>query len=82
MSWKLEIEYVGKEGKWASNAIRFATKEEALSDAHSFRQNWLMENQYRVTESTDPVSHRWENGRLIPLDWERDTRKKEETEKP
>ena len=47
-------------GQCAGNGLRFATKEEAeayVAALSSVRKS-------RVVESSDPVTYRWENGRL------------------
>ncbi len=50
-------------GKWAGNALRFATKEEAEANVRNLMMRWLSVRETRVVESDDPVNYRWVNGK-------------------
>ena len=64
-SWKAEI----TDGSgWASNALRFATKEEAQQSGQRTFDRWMAAKDLRVVESTDPVSHRFENGENVKIE--------------
>ena len=67
MSWKPEVEVVNEEGKWHGNGLRFATREEALSNATALMGRWMMVLQCRATKSDDPVNYAWVNGELVPV---------------
>jgi hypothetical protein len=62
MSWKAEVIADGS-GNWAGNAVRFATKEEAIPYAIDLRFRWTAVRDFRVVECDDPVNYRWVNGR-------------------
>ena len=46
-------------GKWAGNALRFATQEEAHDYVVNLSRRWLLVRDMRVVESDDPVNYRW-----------------------
>lgn len=56
MSWKPEVIADGI-GKWAGNALRFATKEEAESNVYDLMMRWMSVRETRVVECDDPVTH-------------------------
>ena len=62
MSWKSEV-IADNSGKWCSNQLRFATREEAEADVAELASRWLLVRQTRVVESDDPVNYRWVNGK-------------------
>ena len=58
-------EYIAdSSGKWAGNALRFATREEAEANAKDLERRWVLVRDTRVVESDDPVNYRYEDGRL------------------
>ena len=68
-SYKPEFKVFG-DPKFYSNVTRFATKEEAEQAASSRFAVWAMAEDYRVTESDDPVNRRRVDGIVIWLDLE------------
>lgn len=63
MSFKPEVSTDG--GKtFASNALRFATREEAEASAKDLMSRWLLVTDWRVAESDDPVEHKIVENRL------------------
>ena len=66
MSWKPEV-IADSTGKWYGNALRFATEAEAKASASELSMRWLAVRDWRATECDDPVTHKIENGRLVPL---------------
>lgn len=64
-SWKPEVKV---HGEWASNALRFATKGEALASASSLFSRWILCEDGRATESEDPVNCKREDGRDVHLE--------------
>lgn len=56
-SWKPEV-FV--DGKWASNALRFATKAEAEASVNELLSRWFVPSDGRATESEDPVNYRFD----------------------
>jgi hypothetical protein len=63
-SWKAEV-IADSTGKWCGNALRFATKEEAEAYVADLAYRWALVTDTRVSESTVPPSHRWENGGAV-----------------
>lgn len=53
MSWKTEVLV---EGKWASNALRFATEQEALDAGVELLSRWFVPTDHRAVECGDPVN--------------------------
>lgn len=56
-SWKSEVLV---DGKWASNALRFATKAEAEASVNELLSRWFVPSDGRATESEDPVNYRFD----------------------
>ena len=56
-SFKVEVLV---DGKWASNALRFATKEEAESSGYELLSRWFVPSDSRAAESEDPVNYRFD----------------------
>lgn len=48
------------EGKWSSNALRFATKEEAEASVRELMSRWWVPDDGRATESSDPVNYKFD----------------------
>lgn len=57
MSWQPELQVSGEAG-WHTNALRFATQEEALASAKDTFSRWLLATAYRAAPSDDPVNYR------------------------
>jgi hypothetical protein len=57
ISWKTEVLV---EGKWATNALRFATKEEAEASGNELLSRWFVPSDSRAAESEDPVNYRFD----------------------
>lgn len=54
---------------FAGNALRFATKEEALASAKELYHRWYLCVDYRADESDDPVNYAWDPERgNVPLE--------------
>jgi hypothetical protein len=64
-SWKPEVLV---DGKWATNALRFATAEEAFASMMELRMRWWVPTDGRATESEDPVNYRFVNGQNIRIE--------------
>lgn len=56
-SWKPEVLV---DGKWASNALRFATKAEAEASVNELLSRWFVPSDGRATESEEPVNYRFD----------------------
>lgn len=54
-------------GEWAGNGLRFATQEEAERSAADLAARWLLVEDFRVDESSDPVNYAIVDGRLVPV---------------
>ena len=66
MSWKPEV-VTDKTGTWVGNALRFATKEEAIANVNALAMRWSLVTDMRVVESTDPVNYQWVDGKLVRI---------------
>lgn len=58
MSYKAEV-IADSTGNWNSNALRFATQDEAQSYGRDLMGRWMAVREMRVVESTDPVNYDW-----------------------
>jgi len=66
MSWKTEV---CAQGSWSSNALRFATKEEAEASGRELLSRWFVPTDSRATETPDePVNYKFENGKNVRLE--------------
>lgn len=54
-SWKPVVQ-TDDSGKWYDNAVRFATKDEALQSARDLSNRWMLVNSFDAHESDDPVN--------------------------
>lgn len=66
MSWKPEV-VADSTGKWNANGLRFATKEEAETNAKNLAAKWWLVTNTRAVESDDPVNYHWVDGKLEPV---------------
>lgn len=55
-------------GKLYTNALVFATREEALASARELMGRWLSVRDVGVVETDDPVTSRFVGGLNVPLD--------------
>lgn len=61
MSWKTEVET--PRGHWSTNALRFATKEEAERAGDELLSRWMVPLSSRATETPDePVNYEFPVG--------------------
>jgi hypothetical protein len=60
-SWAPEV-IADNSGKWAGNALRFATKAEAEANVQNLSDRWFLVRETRVVESTDEPNYRWVPG--------------------
>ena len=55
--------------EWSSNAVRFATSDEADKYGFDLSMRWTSVRDYRITPSLDPVNYQWDGAKgLIALD--------------
>lgn len=54
-------------GKFCGNAMRFATKEEALVYVADLESRWTLVRATRVVESTDPVNYAIVDNALVSV---------------
>ena len=66
MSYKVEV-LVSGETTWASNALRFATTEEAEIYGKDLFRRWLLVKEWRIVESDEAVNYCIKNGSLEPV---------------
>ena len=55
------------QGEWAGNGLRFATREEAEQSAAGLAGRWMLVDDWRVDESSDPVNYALVDGRLVEV---------------
>lgn len=67
MSYKPAVKVVGNGDKWAYNALRFETREEALASAQDLMTRWMLAIDFDAHESDDPVNYRLVDGTLERL---------------
>ncbi len=65
MSWKPEVMV---SGKWAGNALVFATREEAEQNASDLLMRWFVPTDSRAVESSDPVNYSYAGRQLTRLE--------------
>ena len=61
MSWKPEVLV---SGKWAGNALVFATEQEASQNASDLLMRWFVPTDSRAVPSADPVNYSYVNRKL------------------
>jgi hypothetical protein len=66
MSYKPMVQ-TANDPKFYANALRFATEQEAESYALDLLCRWTATTDYRVDESDDPVTHKWDENGLTRL---------------
>lgn len=66
-SWKPEVQTIGDGDKWNSNALRFATKEEAEYSARDLAGRWMLVTAHRAAPSDDPVNYQIVDGQLTAI---------------
>jgi hypothetical protein len=61
---------VGGHKEWVANALRFATREEALVNVNDLMMRWTSVDETTVEESDDPANYRYDldKRKLIPLE--------------
>lgn len=62
MSWKAEVNtYSDSSDTWTSNALRFATVEEATAYANNLFSRWTAVRHVRTVEAPgEPITHKWD----------------------
>lgn len=58
----------GEGDKWNYNALRFATRKEALDNAKDLLSRWMMATEADAHESDDPPNYKWEQSRLVLIE--------------
>ena len=56
-SWKPEVLV---DGQWSTNALRYATKAEALASVRELMSRWWVPTDGRASESSDPVNYKFD----------------------
>lgn len=67
MSFKPVVQ-TDSSGKWYGNAVRFASREEAMASAASLASRWTMVRDYSVEESDDPVNYAIVDGAMVAVE--------------
>ena len=65
-SWAAEV-VADETGKWAGNALRFATVQEAESWVADLAGRWILVRGTRVVPSDDPVNYKWDGTNLTEV---------------
>ena len=60
MSWQPFVEV---DGKWETNSLVFATKEEAEKYARDLFNRWFLTTGHKAVESDKPVNYIWDDER-------------------
>lgn len=65
-SWKTEV---CVDGNWATNALRFATQDEAEKAGRELLSRWWVPTDSRAAVSSDPVNYRFDDAlfRSVPI---------------
>jgi hypothetical protein len=63
-SWKSEV-IADDSGQWTTNALRFATKEEAEAYVSDLSSRWFLVRETRAVPSTDPINYKWVPGKGV-----------------
>lgn len=66
MSWKMEVQ-TDSTGKWYTNALVFATAQEAENYAVDLAFRWTLVREWRTSEVTDEVNYSFINGELVDV---------------
>jgi len=64
-SYKVEVHIPPNE--WASNSMRYATREEAGEAGSDLLSRWMQPDDFRVVETGDPVNAAFKDGRSHSL---------------
>ena len=64
ISWKTEV---CVDGEWATNALRFATQDEAEKAGRELLSRWWVPTDSRAAVSSDPVNYRFDNESYRPV---------------
>jgi hypothetical protein len=67
MSYAAEV-IADASGEWTGNAMRFATKTEAMLYVGDLRNRWFMVRETRVVPSDDPVNYAFVEGILTAVE--------------
>ncbi len=59
MSFKMEV-IADSSGKFVTNAVALATKEEAEAYGKDLAGRWMLVREVRVVESDEKVNYRWD----------------------
>jgi len=78
-SYKPEV-IADSSGKWCGNALRFATREEALASVNDLAWRWTAVRDTRVVESPDPVNYRWDATAMRDVSLKREQTPEEKAE--
>ena len=68
MSYKVEVTTVGDNGHYEANGLRFASEAEASEYGQHLANRWLAVTDWHTTKTTDPVTARWESGKVAHVE--------------
>ena len=68
MSYKVEVTTAGDNGHYTANGLRFASEAEASEYGQDLNLRWMAVLAWHTTETTDPVTARWESGQVAHVE--------------
>lgn len=66
MSYKVGVKTAGDKD-WVTNALRFATIDEAKHYSVDLDWRWTVKKELKVLPSDDPVNAAWKDGHLVRI---------------
>ena len=64
MSFMVEVTTAGDNGHFTANSLRFASEAEASEYGQHLANRWLAVTDWHTTKTTDPVTARWDGGKV------------------
>ncbi len=68
MSFKVEVSTTVDSGEYTANSLRFPSADEAANYAEDLAMRWTAVLAWRTRRTNDPVTARWENGRVAHVE--------------
>ena len=64
MSFMVEVTTAGDNGHYTANGLRFASEAEASEYGQNLNLRWTAVVAWRTCRTTDPVTARWDGGKV------------------
>ena len=68
MSYKVEVMAAGDNGHFTANSLRFPSEAEASEYGQDLNLRWTAVMAWHTTETTDPVTARWDGGKVAHVE--------------